>query len=112
MNFGKGTAMDNDIRGLLEGAAQTPDTVSDESAWIEVIQRMDSIYADIVRYQVELEEKNAGLEEAHQFIQSVISSMTDVLIVADTQGQIQQVNRALEGLIGMPAGDIIGQPLA
>lgn len=112
MNFGKGTAMDNDIRGLLEGAAQTPDTVSDESAWIEVIQRMDSIYADIVRYQVELEEKNAGLEEAHQFIQSVISSMTDVLIVADTQGQIQQVNRALEALIGMPAGDIIGQPLA
>ena len=31
---------------------------------------------------------------------------------ADFQIEIQQVNRALEALIGMPAGDIIGQPLA
>ena len=81
--------MENDVGGLLERVIDSPESVSDEAAWIEVIQRMDSIYADIVRYQVELEEKNAGLEEAHQFIQSVISSISDVLIVADIRGRVQ-----------------------
>lgn len=92
--------MDNDIKHLLERVGDTPAGFGDDAAWIEVIQRMDSIYADIVHYQVELEEKNAVLEDAQQFIQSVISSMSDILIVADTQGHIQQVNRALEDLTG------------
>jgi two-component system sensor histidine kinase HupT/HoxJ len=104
--------VEENIRGLLKRANESPATLSDESAWIEVIQRMDSIYADIVRYQVELEEKNAHLEEAHQFIQSVITSISDILIVADTQGRIQQVNGALENLMGRPAAQITGQPLA
>ncbi len=104
--------MNSDIQGLLQRMGQSGEAVSDEAAWIEVIQRMDSIYADIVRYQIELEEKNATLEEAQQFIQSVISSMSDILIVADTQGRIQQVNHALEDLVGKQANDLKNQPLA
>ena len=104
--------MENDVGGLLERVIESPESVSDEAAWIEVIQRMDSIYADIVRYQVELEEKNAGLEEAHQFIQSVISSISDVLIVADIRGRVQQVNQALTELIDRPINEITGQPIA
>jgi len=103
--------MEDDLKGLVRRASEAPETISDESAWIEVIQRMDDIYADIVRYQVELEAKNASLEDAQQFIQSVISSMTDVLIVADTQGRIQQVNQALEALTGKTAGELMDQPL-
>jgi two-component system sensor histidine kinase HupT/HoxJ len=112
MNMTKDNLVEHQLRGLLKRGGNPGDAVSDESAWIEVIQRMDSIYADIVRYQVELEEKNANLEEAHQFIQSVISSISDVLIVADIQGNIQQVNGALECLIGRTAADIQGEPLA
>lgn len=104
--------VDDGIRNLLERAHDSPAQPLDESAWIEVIQRMDSIYADIVRYQVELEQKNANLEEAHQFIQSVISSISDILIVADTEGMIQQVNAALEQLLGRTADTLIDQPLA
>ena len=60
---------------------------------------------DLVRYQVELEEKNSALEEAQQFIGSVLTAMTDVLFVCDTEGVIQQVNLALEALtIGLSAG--------
>jgi two-component system sensor histidine kinase HupT/HoxJ len=73
-----------------------------ENAWIEVIQKMDKVYADLVRYQVELEQKNAELEEAQQFIRSVLESMTEVLIVCDVQGRILQVNQALEDLTGKP----------
>lgn len=84
---------------------------STEAAWIEVIQKMDSVYADLVRYQVELEEKNSALEEAQQFIGSVLAAMTDVLIVCDTQGVIQQVNAALEALTGKSAGEFLHRPL-
>ena len=33
----------------------------EDDAWIEVIQRMDVIYADLVNSQVALEEKNADI---------------------------------------------------
>ncbi len=75
-------------------------TTSSEEAWIEVIQKMDLVYADLVRYQVELEEKNSALEEAQRFIESVQTAMTDVLIVCDIQGRIQQANSALERITG------------
>ena len=85
---------------------------ADDQAWIDVIQHMDSIYADLVHYQVELEDKNAKLEDAQSFIQSVISSISDILIVCDINGSIQQVNHALENIIGIDATDLIDQPIS
>ncbi|MCK5750106.1 MAG: PAS domain-containing protein, partial [Oricola sp.] len=61
--------------------------------------------------QTELEEKNARLEEAHAFIGSVLAAMTDVLIVCDTKGQIQQVNPALEATTGRRERDLVGLPV-
>ncbi|HBA35385.1 MAG TPA: hypothetical protein DCZ12_14755 [Gammaproteobacteria bacterium] len=37
-----------------------------ESAWIEVIQHMDNIYADLVEHQVALEDRNEALEAAYR----------------------------------------------
>ncbi|MCU7921407.1 MAG: PAS domain S-box protein [Candidatus Thiodiazotropha sp. (ex Dulcina madagascariensis)] len=87
-------------------------TESTESAWIDVIQKMDKVYADLVHYQVELEQKNAALEEAQQFIGSVLESMTDALIVCDIQGRIQQVNRALERLSGKQEQDLLQRSIS
>jgi len=85
---------------------------AEDSTWIDVIQRMDSIYADLVQYQVELEDKNAELENAKNFIQSVLASITDILIACDVNGNIQQVNAALVKVIGKPADELTGKPLA
>ncbi len=85
---------------------------ADDHAWIEVIQRMDDIYADLVHYQVELEEKNSQLEDAQRFIQSVISSMSEILIVCDINGHIQQVNQALLDNIGIEESQITSKPLS
>ena len=79
-----------------------------EEAWIEVIQKMDAVYADLVHSQVELENKNAELEVAQKFIRSVLASMTDVLIVCDTDGVIQQTNAALEKLVGKSGRELKG----
>ncbi len=92
-------------------AAAAPLDMS-EDAWIEVIRRMDDIYADLVRYQVDLEEKNAALEEAQRFIDSVLASMSDVLVVADVQGRIQRANKAMVNLLGRTEADLVGTELS
>ena len=71
-----------------------------EDAWVSVIQKMDEAYADLVHYQVEVEDKNAELEENKIFFDSIQSSMSDVLIVCDQNGVIQRVNAALVSLVG------------
>ncbi len=85
--------------------------VRSEDAWIEVIQQMDRVYSELVESQIALEEKNAELISAQDFIGSVVTSMTDLLIVCDTDGQIQQVNEALLRLTGAGDDALIGQPL-
>jgi len=97
-----------DQAGVTASLELAPST---ESAWIEVIHKMDSVYADLVRYQVELEQKNSALEEAHQFINSVLAAMTDVLIVCDTDGRILQVNSALERVTAIPQRGFVGRPI-
>ncbi len=106
--------MDKSTTSLIDQAGVTQSIQlppSTENAWIDVIHKMDSVYADLVHYQVELEQKNSELEEAQQFIVSVLSAMTDVLIVCDTQGRVVQVNAALEKLTGKPSSDFVDQPL-
>ncbi|KAB2846899.1 MAG: PAS domain-containing protein [Hyphomicrobiaceae bacterium] len=97
-----------ELAGVADAIELSPAT---EEAWIEVIRKMDQVYADLVHYQIELERKNAALEEADQFIRSVLSAMTDVLIVCDPAGRVEQVNDALERLTGREAGTLIGMPL-
>jgi two-component system sensor histidine kinase HupT/HoxJ len=90
--------------GVMDSLQQTDST---EEAWIEVIHKMDSVYADLVHSQVELELKNTALEEAQLFINSVLSAMTDTLIVCDNEGIILQVNSALETLTGKTKEDYL-----
>lgn len=94
--------------GVAEVIALTP---ASEEAWIDVIRKMDQVYSDLVRSQVELEQKNAELEEARGFIDGVVAAMTDVLIVCDRAGRIETVNLALERLAGRSAKALAGEPL-
>ena len=102
------------LDGLIDQAG-VADTIAlnptSEDAWIEVIEKMDQVYADLVHYQLELEEKNAALEEAQQFITSVLASMTDALIVCDADGRVQRANLAAATLIGRKESELRGQPL-
>jgi len=83
-----------------------------ESAWIEVIRKMDEVYADLLRYEADLEDKNAALEEVQAFISSVIESVSDILIVCDPNGVIQQVNPATVRLFGQSAEQLTGRLLS
>ena len=88
--------------------AATPPEAMAESTWIEVVHKMDEVYNELLQYEVVLEQKNAALEESHQFIFSVLTSMSDLLVVCDRNGTIEEVNRALVDFIGKPASELKG----
>ena len=99
------------LAGILTNNQEQSTSSHEDRVWIDVIQQMDAIYTELVQYQLELEEKNTELENAQLFIQSVISSMSDVLIVCDINNSILQVNAALEKITGLNADDVTGQSL-
>src|SRR5574343_876619 len=110
--------MSTTVPPVEPGAGLTPDPAADsplppggEQAWIEVIQKMDEVYNDLLQYEVALEEKNAALEESHQFIESVLASMTDILIVCDRNGTIEEVNPSLRHISGRTAEELVHTPL-
>ena len=72
----------------------------DESTWLDVIQKMDEVYSQLVHDEIQLEQKNVELEQSQQFIFSVLSAMSDVLVVCDEQGRIEETNAALCELVG------------
>jgi len=61
---------------------------------------MDEVYSQLIHDEVELEKKNAELEQSQQFIFSVLSAMSDVLVVCDARGLIEETNSALCELVG------------
>ncbi|MGL9622922.1 ATP-binding protein [Bradyrhizobium sp. U531] len=83
-----------------------------EGAWIEVIRKMDEVYSDLLRYEVDLEHKNAELEEAQAFVTNVIESVSDILIVCDAKGLVQQVNSAFQRTLGRSSDEIVSWKMA
>ncbi len=83
----------------------------EEHVWIDVIQKMDEVYSDLLQYEVALEEKNAALEESQQFILSVLTSMSDILLVCNRGGIIEDVNQSLQQFTGKSESDLRGTVL-
>ncbi len=83
-----------------------------EAVWVEVIHKMDEVYNDLLQYEVVLEQKNAALEDSQQFIESVLASMSDILIVCNRHGAIQEVNDSLRRCVGLDESHLRGRPLA
>jgi two-component system, NtrC family, sensor histidine kinase HupT/HoxJ len=80
--------------------ASSPLEGVDESAWLDVIHKMDEVYSQLVADEVALEEKNVELEQSQQFIFSLLSAMSDVLVACDERGKIEETNAALCELVG------------
>lgn len=99
------------IDPLADRSAESPLPPGGEQAWIEVIQKMDEVYNDLLQYEVALEEKNAALEASHQFIESVLASMSDILMVCDRHGRIEEVNASLCHIAGKKPDDLVKTPV-
>lgn len=83
----------------------------DDATWMDVIHKMDEVYSQLVRDEIELEAKNNELEQSQQFIFSVLSSMSDVLLVCDESGTIEETNSALCELVGRSDNELRGMSI-
>ena len=50
----------------MDPAAARPEGL-EETAWLDVIHKMDEVYSQLIADEVALEEKNAELEQSQQF---------------------------------------------
>lgn len=80
----------------------------DESTWVDVIQKMDEVYSLLIHDEIELEKKNTELEQSQQFIFSVLTAMSDVLLVCNERGVIEETNAALCELVGRTDAELRG----
>ena len=90
--------------------ALTPQALDgvDESTWVDVIHKMDEVYQQLVADEIALEAKNTELEQQQQFIFSLLSAMSDVLLACDAHGVIEETNAALCELVGRPEAELRG----
>ena len=84
----------------------------DESTWMDVIHKMDEVYSQLVRDEIALEDKNAQLEQSQQFIFSLLTAMSDVLVACGRDGLIEETNAALCDLVGRSDEALRGTPVA
>lgn len=98
-------------RNPIEPLAAAAGAAAEEGVWLDVIRKMDEVYNDLLQYEVALEEKNAALEDSQQFISSVLTSMSDLLIVCNRSGLIESVNPALASLLGVEADSLHGRSI-
>jgi two-component system sensor histidine kinase HupT/HoxJ len=85
--------------------------VVDDAAWLAVIGKMDEVYSQLVADEVELEKKNAELEEQQRFILGLLTAMSDVLVACNDRGDIEETNKALCALVGRPHSALHGTAL-
>jgi PAS domain S-box-containing protein len=87
------------------------DVSAEESVWIEIIRRMEGLYAQLADSQAELEKNAQALSEAKELSDNIIRSMSDALIALDSVGRITLVNDAVGGLFGFKDDELIGRTL-
>lgn len=82
-----------------------------EEPWVEIIQKMELLYADLARMQTEAERKNEELRRAQAFADNIIRSMANALVAADRDGAITTANDACCELLGYAKEELLGKPL-
>lgn len=83
----------------------------DEQDWMSVLQAVEESYAQSLEYQTQIEQQNITINEAHDFISDVVSSMSDILIVTDDDMIIKQVNASFLAMTSYNESDVLGKPL-
>ncbi|GHH02563.1 PAS domain-containing sensor histidine kinase [Pseudodonghicola xiamenensis] len=83
-----------------------------DDVWLDVLSAVDRTYADLVDYQERLERQNRELEDLRSFLGSILSSVSDALIVLSRQGIVVETSASVGTLTGRIAAEWHGAPLA
>lgn len=82
-----------------------------DQAWSDVLQAMDRSYAELVDYQEQLEARNAELTNLRRFLSSIMTSISDYLIVTDRDGLIAESNEAFREAVDRSIDTLDAKPI-
>jgi len=85
--------------------------LAQEGPWIEIIQKMEALYADLARLQTDADRRNEELSQAKAFTDNIIRSLVNSLVVTDSQSKITMANDACQRLLGYSREELLGSPL-
>ena len=91
--------------GPIEFEKQADPRFTDE-AWSEVLAAVDVAYSELVSHQALLEEQNEKLHEFRRFLSSILSSVSDVMVIVGRNGAIAEVSQSLIESTGL-SGDAL-----
>lgn len=83
----------------------------EDGPWIEIIQKMELLYADLARMQTDAERRNEELSRAKAFADNILRSLVNSLVVTDGESVITMANDACTQLLGYAKEELLGQPL-
>lgn len=95
----------------MADAAEISAAQVEDGPWIEIIQKMELLYADLARTQTDAERRNEELLRAKAFADNIIRSLVNSLIVTDGQSIITMANDACAQLLGYAKEELLGKPL-
>jgi two-component system NtrC family sensor kinase len=83
----------------------------EDGPWIEIIQKMELLYADLARMQTDAERRNEELLRAKAFADNIIRSLVNSLVVTDGESVITMLNDACGQLLGYAKAELLGKQL-
>ncbi|MBM4036873.1 MAG: PAS domain S-box protein [Planctomycetes bacterium] len=95
----------------MASAAGVSSAQLEESLWIEIIRRMEQLYADLAQAQTVAERKNEELLRAKAFADNILRSMVNSLLTTDRDSVITTVNDACCRLLVYGREELVGKPI-
>lgn len=97
------------LSGLPELKTLPPDLAVQDKTWVEVRAGVDRASAELVDYQEQLEQRNQQLDAMRRVLDSILASVSDVLVVIDRSGMIEEVNASLVARSGEDRSALVGK---
>ncbi|WP_425101331.1 sensor histidine kinase [Tropicibacter sp. S64] len=82
-----------------------------DKVWLDVLSAVDRTYAELVDYQEQLEQRNAELTALRGFLGSILTSISDYLVVTEKDGTILDVSDSFSVALGEGKAALIGRRL-
>ena len=79
-----------------------------EEAWSDVLSAVDRTYAELVDYQEQLEARNTELMQLRAFLSSIMTSISDYLVVTGKDLRISDASASFCQAVGCAKDDLVG----
>ncbi|KPP85411.1 MAG: Histidine kinase-, DNA gyrase B-, and HSP90-like ATPase [Rhodobacteraceae bacterium HLUCCA08] len=96
---------------IADQGSTSAEPVIDDRAWGDVLQAMDRTYAELVDYQEQLEARNAELLTLRRLLTSIMTSISDYLVVLDRDGRIVDASVSFCQALGLDVARLPEAPI-